>query len=136
LAKEREAEEVVERRREEEERRRRREEEVVEARRDPTNGLINAPIVDLDAVLLPAQGQVNQVDPVALLPQVILDVASALACAEVICVIVTENCVTVSRMSSVEQAPSVVVPSVATLESTSVPSKSCSYGILQEYILI
>jgi len=119
LAKEREAEEVVERRREEEERRRRRVEEVVEARRrDPTSGLINAPIVDLDAVLLPAQGRVDQVDPVALLPQVILGVASALACAEVICVIVTENCVTVSKMSSVEQAHSVVVPSVVNLEST------------------
>ena len=108
---------MVERRREEEERRRR-EEGVVEARRDPTSGLINAPIVDLDAVLLPAQGQVDQVDPVALLPQVILVVASALACAEVICVMMIENCVTVSRMSSVEQVPSVVVPSVVNLEST------------------
>jgi len=90
LAKEREAEEVVERRREEEERRRR-EEGVVEERRDPTNGLINAPIVDLDAVLLPAQGRVDQVDPVALpLPQVILDVASVLmAYVEDVCVIVT-----------------------------------------------
>ena len=110
--------EAVERRREEEERRRRRrEEEVAEERRDPTNGLINAPIVDLDAVLLPAQGRVDQVDPAALLPQVILDVASALACAEVICVMMIENCVTVSRMSSVEQAHSVVAPSVVNLES-------------------
>ena len=108
---------MVERRREEEERKRRREEEVVEAKSDPTSGLINAPIVDLDAVLLPAQGRVDQVDPVALLPQVILDVASALACAEVICVIVTENCVTVLKMSSVEQVPSVVLPSVVNLES-------------------
>ena len=109
---------MVERRREEEERKRRREEEVVEERRDPTNGQTNAPIVDLDAVLLPAQGRVDQVDPVALLPQVILDVASALACVEVICVIVIENCVTVSRMSSVEQALSVKAPSVVNLEST------------------
>jgi len=70
LAKEREAEEVVERRREEEERRRR-EEEVVEARRDPTNGQTNAPIEDLGAVLLPAQDRADQVDLVALLPQVI-----------------------------------------------------------------
>lgn len=108
---------MVERRREEEERRRRREEEVVEVRRDPTNGLINAPIVDLDAVLLPAQGQVDQVDLVALLPQVILDVASALAYVEVVCVIVIENYATVSRMSSVEQVPSVVLPSVVNLES-------------------
>ena len=111
---------MVERRREEEERRRRREEEVVEERRrDPTNGLTNAPIVDLDAVLLPAQGRVNQVDPAALLPQVILDVASALmACAEVICVIVIENYAIVLKMSSVEQVPSVVLPSVVNLEST------------------
>jgi len=119
LAKEREAVEVVERRREEEERRRRRRvEEVVEARRDPTSGLINAPIVDLDAVLLPAQGRVDQVDPAALLPLVILDVASALmACAEVICVIVIENYAIVLKMSSVEQVPSVVLPSVVNLES-------------------
>jgi len=117
LAKEREAVEVVERKREEEERKRRREEEVVEVRRDPTNGLINAPIVDLDAVLLPAQGQVDQVDLVALLPQVILDVASALAYVEVVCVIVIQNYATVSRMSSVEQVPSVVLPSVVNLES-------------------
>ena len=102
---------MVERRREEEERRKR------EERRDPTNGLINAPIVDLDAVLLPAQGQVDQVDLVALLPQVILDVASALAYVEVVCVIVIENYATVSRMSSVEQVPSVVLPSVVNLES-------------------
>ena len=126
---------MVERRREEEERRRKREEEVAEARRDPTSGLINAPIVDLDAVLLPARGQVDQVDLALLLHQVI-DVASALVYVGEVCVIVTENCVTVSRMSSVEQAPSVVVPSVVTLESTSVPSKSCSYGIPQEYVVI
>ena len=103
----------MERRREEG--RRRREEEVVEARRDPTSGQTNAPIVDLDAVLLPAQGRVDQVDLVALLPQVI-DVASVLAYVEEVCVIVIENCVTVSRMSSVEQALNVVVPSVVNLE--------------------
>ena len=103
---------MVERRREEEERKRRREEEVVEERSDLTNGLINAPIEDLDAVLLPAQGRVDQVDPVALLPQVILDVASALACAEVICVIVIENYAIVLKMSSAEQDHSVVAPSV------------------------
>ena len=125
---------MVERRREEEERRRR-EEGVVEARSDLTNGLINAPIVDLDAVLLPVQDRVDQVDPAALLPQVI-DVASALVYVEEVCVIVIENCVTVSRMSSAEQAPSVVVPSVVTLESTSVPSKSYLYGIPQEYVVI
>ena len=107
----------MERRRREEERRRKKEEEVAEERSDPTNGLINAPIVDLDAVLLPAQGRVDQADPVALLPQVILDVASALAYVEVVCVIVIENCVTVSRMSSAEQALSVVAPSVVNLES-------------------
>jgi len=126
---------VVERRREEEERRRRKAEGVAEARRDPTNGLTNAPIEDLDAVLLPAQGQADQVDLALLLPQVI-DVASVLAYVEEVCVIVIENCVTVLRMSSVEQAPSVVVPSVVTLESTLVPSKSCSYGIPQEYVVI
>ena len=126
---------MVERRREEEERRRKREEEVAEARRDPTSGLINAPIVDLDAVLLPARGQVDQVDLALLLHQVI-DVASALVYVGEVCVIVIENYVTVSRMSSVEQAPSVVVPSVVTLESTSVPSKSYSYGIPQEYVVI
>ena len=108
---------MVERRREGGERKRRREEGVVGVRSDPTNVLINAPIVDLDAVLLPAQGRVDQVDPVALLPQVILDVASALACAEVICVMMIENCVTVSKMSSVEQVPSVEAHSVVNLES-------------------
>ena len=122
----------MERRREEEERRRR-VGGVVEERSDLTNGLINAPIVDLDAVLLQARGQVDQADQAAPLPQVILDVASVLVYVEEVCVIVTENCVTVSRMSSVEQAHSVVAPSVVTLESTSVPSKPCLYGIPHEY---
>ena len=124
---------MVERRREEG--RRRREEEVVEERSDLTNGIINAPIVDLDAVLFPARGRADQVNLVPPLPQVI-DVASVLVYVEVACVTVIENYATVSRMSSVEQAPSVVVPSVVTLESTSVPSKSCSYGIPQEYVVI
>ena len=91
MVKEREVEkEAVERRREEEERRKRREEEVAGERSDPTNGLINAPIVDLDAVLLPAQGLADQVDLAALpLPQVTLDVASVLmAYVEDVCVIV------------------------------------------------
>ena len=114
---------MVERRREEG--RRRREEEVVEARRDPTSGQTNAPIVDLDAVLLPAQGRADQVAP---LPQVI-DAASDQAYAEEVCVIVTENCVTVSRMSFVERALSVVVPSVVNLGSTLVPSKPVCVGV-------